>query len=40
VGVATAAEVAIFWSIEGLDIGLLEVATGHRNSTVRNSELR
>ena len=38
VGVAKAAEVAIFWSKEGPDIGLRLVKSDHRNSTVSNSE--
>jgi hypothetical protein len=37
-GVATAAEVAIFWRMEGPDIGLRLVKSDHRNSTASNSE--
>ena len=37
-GVATAAEEAIFWSMEGRDIGLRLIKTDHRNSTASNSE--
>ena len=38
-GVAKATEVAIFWSMEGRDIGLRLNKTDHRNSTVSDSEI-